>query len=621
MKIFGKRALLVCLFLVLVVGSLVADSKTLLTSEDITGYAIERYEFDVDGKTTGFALKSVIVPSEGDPVWESEEAFIKALDEKRQKLINKQLFLSVEYTYSFSSFSAGVAYYTVTFTIEDSNTLLVLPYPKFDNDETGFLFGIKAKNTNLMGTLGELVFTGYVSQNDGTLESWDDREDLIAIDIDDLSLWESDISITLEYLRQKQSLPEGELDFDITWSEVKLFHDVKLSMSTWGDLNPSEMNEFNYEIGISGLNILGTTIGLTTWGNFNPTPGFGTMNPEAYGFTWVYGPFYQNGGRYTLSNTIEHNYVNPDPSEEEAEDDEFFAPTLNNVYTNTVLTYHDVTFLAHPFSFNMGVETNKLDSVTNLNNVTLSSTLGTLFNLPFGLTWDSSVKAVAEYYEAVDPLSYHFEYTNILSNDGSIDYVSHKMRKGLLFSLMHVHHQYPQEEYEENSYWYLENSITWFPFIFWRINPSIRVNGFYAEHTKLEFLPSTESEEDVSEYFRGYLSRSSSSAMEHAEGAIPWGIILNMNLTIDFIDFGFAKSYATPFLDVGIFGDPDAPEGYVKMASAGLEGWGVLDRFPSHPIRVALGFNLFDVLDAVVHKTIGIRDVEWELSIGFELYF
>ena len=89
---------------------------------------------------------------------------------------------------------------------------------------------------------------------------------------------------------------------------------------------------------------------------------------------------------------------------------------------------------------------------------------------------------------------------------------------------------------------------------------------------------------------------------------------------MEFIDFGFAKSYANPFLDIGIFGDPNAENGYSILASAGLEGWGVLKRFPSHPIRAALGFNLFDVAE-LLQKKRSFTDVEWEISISFELYY
>ncbi len=53
-----------------------------------------------------------------------------------------------------------------------------------------------------------------------------------------------------------------------------------------------------------------------------------------------------------------------------------------------------------------------------------------------------------------------------------------------------------------------------------------------------------------------------------------------------------------------------------------MEGWGgVLDRFPSHPMRVSLGFNLFDVMDAMKGTLDPPLDVEWELSVSFELYF
>jgi len=51
-----------------------------------------------------------------------------------------------------------------------------------------------------------------------------------------------------------------------------------------------------------------------------------------------------------------------------------------------------------------------------------------------------------------------------------------------------------------------------------------------------------------------------------------------------------------------------------------MEGWGVLKRFPSHPMRVALGFNLFDVYDALQGR-MEPMEVEWELSVSFGLYF
>ena len=101
---------------------------------------------------------------------------------------------------------------------------------------------------------------------------------------------------------------------------------------------------------------------------------------------------------------------------------------------------------------------------------------------------------------------------------------------------------------------------------------------------------------------------------------LTYGAVMNLNLTIDFIDFGFAKSYAVPFLDIGVFGDPAAENGRVLLANVGLEGWGVLKKFPSHPMRVALGMNFFDLMEAFKGER-EASDVEWKLTISFELYY
>ena len=595
-----KQALLICLFLLLFIGGLTADSDALLTSDDITGYAIESYEFKVSGKTTQFALRSAIIPVDGDPVWETEDAFLKALDAKRQTLINKQLFLSVEYEYTFTSFSNGIAYYTVTFFIEDSNTFIVLPYPKFDNDETGLLLGIKAKDTNLLGTFGLLNLTVYTSQNDGTLESWDNREDHLEFDITGVAVGQTKLSLNFLYERQKTSNPDGKIEYDIDWTGIRLL-DTKLAFSFDGVVNPNAAQQFNYDISWTGLDLFGTRLNLKTWAEYDPSSGFEQMNPDIQGFSWAYGPFKQNEGRYTLSNLLEWNN------------------DLTNLKTETNLIQHDLKLLTRPLSFKITLLTNKKVEGEYLDDATLSATLGTNVKIPFiGWRWSTAFSPGVEYLYGTESLAQYLEYTNTLSNGGRINFLSSKdkFREGLIFNFKHVYRDYQSDE--SKSYWYMESNVTWFPFVIWRFNPHLRFNGFYSGlNSKLyDFLPSDDKK--VHDYYRGYLTRSNAITFE--DGPIPYGGVLNLNLMMEFIDFGFAKSYANPFLDIGVFGNPDAEKGYSLLATAGMEGWGVLDRFPSHPMRIALGFNLFDVMDAM-EGNIEPLDVEWELSMSFELFF
>ncbi len=603
MKLHTKwLALSILVALVSLFSLAASENQITLTVDEVKGFSIAEYEFVVSGKTTKAALRNAIVPSSSESVYKTEQALVQALNSKRQTLVNKQLFLNVEYSYKLTSYVDGIAYYTVTFYVEDSKTLLALPYPKFDNDKTGFLFGIKAKDTNLFGTFGLLNFTGYVSQNDGTLESWDNRKDYLEFDIKDVAIRDSKLSLNFLYEREKTTKPDGRIKYDIDWLNLR-FKETRFSFSVDGIIDPIATQEFNYEVLWTGLKLFGKRLNFKIWAENKPTSNFAEMNPNIQGFSWSYGPFKQNDGRYTLSNALEWN------------------TNLTNFKTETSLVQHDLTFFTRPLSFKIDFITNKKVDQEYINDATLSSTLGTNFKLPLtGVTWATSVTPGMEYRHTKDTLAYYWEYTNTLSNRGSINFISnkHKFREGIVFNFKHVYRDYQQVEYEYLSYWYAESNITWFPLIIGPFNPNLRFNGFYSglNPKKYYFLPSEN--KNVSEYFRGYLSRS--SAITYEDGLIPYGGVLNLNLTMEFIDFGFAKSYANPFLDIGIFGDPNSEDGYSLLASAGLEGWGVLRRFPSHPMRAALGFNLFDVVEAVQKKR-AITDVEWELSISFELYY
>jgi hypothetical protein len=380
--------------------------------------------------------------------------------------------------------------------------------------------------------------------------------------------------------------------------------ETKLAFSFDGVIDPSApTQQFDYDISWTGLKLFGTKLNLKTWAEYDPSSRFEQMNPDIHGFSWAYGPFKQNEGRYTLNNLFEWN------------------TGLTNVKTETNLIQHDLKLFTRPLSFKITLLTNKKVELENIQDATLSTTLGTNFKLPFiGWRWTTSFSPGVEYQYGRESLAQYLEYTNTISNGGRVNFLSSKdkFREGFIFNFKHVYRDYQGEDFEYKSYWYVESNITWFPFVIWRFNPHLRFNGFYSglNPKKYYFLPSEN--KNVSEYYRGYLSRSNAITFEN--GTIPYGGVLNLNLMMEFIDFGFAKSYANPFLDIGIFGNPDAEEGYSLLATAGMEGWGVLDRFPSHPMRIALGFNLFDVMDAV-KGTIDPLDVEWELSVSFELFF
>jgi hypothetical protein len=559
----SRRAIWISIIIVIAtIVPLFAEGEVLVSTDQVLAYEIVDYAFKVDGKTTKYALRNAIIPAGGDPLFKSMDAMVKALDEKRQTLINRRVFLSVEYTYELEAFIKGVAKYRVTFYIEDASTFLALPYPKFDNDRTGLLLGVKAKDTNFFGTFGELIFTGYVAQNDGGLTGWDKRKDFIELSLSNLMIRNVSFDLRFAYEHEKNSGNLGSVDFSV---------------------------------GVAGMKLMGIGLGLSVWGEWTPTSDFKQWNPEEMGISLTYGPFLQNGATYTLNTTVE------------------LIDAMERLHTNTVMSQQGLSFFSHPISFNIAAETYNHVDETTMERVNLSSLLGTTFRLPFRFSWNTSVTGLIEYARSLDSVRTSLKYSNTLSYS-AINYYD-DLRKGVSFSLNHTYQYYP--EYTSDTHWYTEGTITLFPFISGPFNPNMRIGAFYAQGKDQPFLPSS-NKNVMDDYLRGYLSTSPQGT--YAEKNLPWGGLLNFNFTMKFIDLGFVRTYINPFVDIGLFANPDEESGMTLLASGGIEGWGVLRRFPSYPIRGSLGFNLIDVKDFFA-GTKRANEIEWELFIGFDLFF
>ncbi len=147
-----------------------------------SAYRINEYSFDVDGKTKKVVLSEFI----GEPgdTFGSEDELKKFLDDKRQQLLNKRVFLSVEYTYELQQ--TGIDEYdaNVVFHVKDSKTFIVIPFPKYDSNY-GFSFKAKAKDTNFLGTFTTMESTAVITQQDNSFEEslvqWDFSVDSLRI--------------------------------------------------------------------------------------------------------------------------------------------------------------------------------------------------------------------------------------------------------------------------------------------------------------------------------------------------------------------------------------------------------------------------------------------------------
>lgn len=547
--------------------SLLFAGEPLVSVDQVTGYVIESYDFVVKGKTKDFALRREVVPPAGDPTFSSEEAMKQALVDKKQKLINKRIFTSVDFTYALSSYSKGIASYAVTFFIEDASTFLAIPYPKFDNDQIGLRLGVKIYDKNLFGTFSDLYMVGHISQGNGGLTGWENREDYLEMTITDLPIGKTLLDFSFDYSQTKNSTNGGDVDFSINWTGIKLF---------------------------------GTNFSIEPWGKFDPSSDFTTWNPDEYGVIWTLGPFFQNEGQYSLYNKLK------------------LYDESKNLYTLTYINQLGLSIFTHPISFNISTETDTILGSETLNYLNLGATVGTGFQLPFGLYWSTSFGSFVHY----KPNNLVLPYSHLFSNTISKSKINWEgnFRKGSSFSLKYATETYPQVEYESSSYWYIESEFSYFPIATKHFNPSIQFIGYRTNSEGGDhryFIPS-DSDEDIDDYFRGYLSSTISDM--NLETGSPYGAIFNINLSMTFIDFGFANTYANPFLDIGFFEDPANPGELLVLSSAGAEGYVIFDKFPSYPIRGSLGFNLSDVKKAL-NDEISISDVEFELTIGMGLFF
>ncbi len=602
-----RKHIILILALVLLIGAFLwADDTVLLTTEDVHTWEIGEYRFEVDGKTKAMVLRQLVIPSDGDPLFDSEEKMIGALNAKRQTLINQRLFTDVSYSYELIAYNNGVATYAVTFYIVDSKTLLIVPYPKFSNDKIGLTMGVKAFEKNILGMMGTLTLTASTSQNDGGVTGWDKRRDILELGITGLPVGSASANFTVGYDKVKSEDPS--LTLKTSFSNIKLFGPSLGFGVNYAHVAGSSKTDFDFTAGLTKIKILGVTMSLGAYGEFTPLKDFSKWNPVKWGITSSYGPFNQNGGRYTLATKVEFNKYSQTKEK------------FQNLLISNTLTQHGLHFFKYPISFNMGLDINKPTEAMVVSSATLTTKLGTSFTLPFGIRASVATQPRFEYSKAIDfedgkVLPIAFLTTGSLSS-GSINWDGN-FRRGHTFSFSYERKDYIQKN-NEKDYWFFETSLSYFPFAAYHMNPSLQVVGFATNgEVKRKFLPSATKE--MGDYFRGFLTASSALA-EVNKKDLAWGFIGAVNFTTDFINFGFAKSYASPYVEVGVFADETDEKGYQLVSTIGLDGWIIFNKHTSYPIRGSLGFNLEDVTKAFADE-ISWKDVEWELFIGFDLHF
>ncbi|MFA6845371.1 MAG: hypothetical protein WCR02_06570 [Sphaerochaetaceae bacterium] len=530
-------------------------------------YLIESYQFTITGKTSESALRSSLIP-EGNEFFPSEEAMVANLEAKKQTLVNKRIFSSVEYTYTLTNESKGTRFYKVHFIISDSETLFQLPYGKYDSNY-GLRAGLKLYNNNLFGQLADMYWVVHTTQNDNSFKKGTYYS---ALDLNNILIGK----------KAKFGL------------HAKFNYDISTVTNTY----------FYFNVSTQNLILDHKPIDFNPWFYLNPLDG---SNTGRWGFTEIgnisnFGPFAMVLGGFSIYNKTK------------------ITPVDETVSTLTYFRFHGLKIAKKNFDFRFSVESNgTTDGV--LSSIRIGETIGVNFTLFNCLNWYNEVSQYNKMYPN-SPLLYEFslQWGSTLSQS-SINWVGN-FRKGLSLKIHSEIEWFPKptyqgRPYEDSTWYYIEAMVTWFPFATSWFNPSFRLTGTQSNVAQY-FLPDN-TDELFADYMRGIRLDNQyvySSTKKEKKTAFAF----NCNLTSSFITLrNFAHTYANPFIDLGLVNDSLEDGKYVFLSSVGLEGIVILDKYPSFPLRASLGINLDDLIKKFKGTLSG--SMEYELFLGMYFFF
>lgn len=192
------------------------------------------YSFEITGKTNENFLREVVVPKETEE-FATEEELDAALEEKRQFLLNKRIFMDIVYQRSIGEAEDGVRPCHVHFLIDDAYTKLFLPYAKFDSNY-GARLGLKVYNKNLFGRFAYLYWVAHVSQNDLSFEK---PSIYSRLTVSDLPVYGMLFDVGIEFLADLLRPTDSYMKFDISSKNIAI-GPVPVAVHPWFTINPDK---------------------------------------------------------------------------------------------------------------------------------------------------------------------------------------------------------------------------------------------------------------------------------------------------------------------------------------------------------------------------------------------
>jgi len=611
LKIYS-RILVVLLMLLVSIATIGA-----VENQDLF-HIIAYYSIEVEGKSNEKLLKDMIAPPGGDPPYATVEAMVQALEAKRNRLNNMRIFEEVSYTYEAIHADNTAIRYRVKFFIDDAFSFIAIPYPKYDSNY-GFRLGLKAYDKNLFGSFADLYFVVNTTQIDS---SWEDYDWFSEISVSNIPVGKSSIDIEGEF----EAVQHGSTLHDVFWTAKIDWTGIPLAQTTFDfhvdvDENTDTTDEFDKMLTTSaqwnGLPWFNSLLNVRPSMHFKQAEGETEWDVDSASFFSSVNPIRINGETYVFTNTMKlkfpHDYVQQ----------------------TSRLSLVDAAVLGMPVSFWISADNYfDMDDQAFYNNTyTVGTSLG--FKLPLNIGYSGSYEA--SFRDAFTTRLNHIPVVSMTQtvSFGNVNW-KNNFRRGLKGSVIgKADYAFFSREFDRFDYlkYSVEGELEAYLNLGKRFGLSTRGMGFYShvpsfdwydDQTFPTFLPSSET--SASEKLRGILDDTYEEAVGEGDYQ-KLGAVLNMDATLMFIKFkGFAEGFMSAFMDVGIFTDTRSTDDSVDwnditlFKTIGIEGYGIMDKFPSYPIRGSLGFNLDDVVSHF-KGDIGFTDIEFELTIGMGLHY
>ena len=556
-----------------------------------TTYVISNYHFDVDGKTQKRVLSDLIIPDEKEE-FSSEEELVNALAAKRQALVNKRLFKSVSYEYSFSESTDEVIFVDVTFKIVDAKTFLFVPYPKYDSN-SGTTINAKIRDKNMMGTFATLNGDVEALFRDG---DWSSPDIKGVFDINNLIIGDTFFSIKMKVSGSwRDSNPYYYLG--TTVSNIPFFWGTWFDLNTYVEKN-GDGNKVYLSSSHNGVKILGVGITPSISGEFYtnaPSSNYFTPNISIGGINlWGVSLGFSSSVKFT--GTAESEYKSYQPVYyENGISASFGGKFLNGLSSSITTKYTPEAALNVLNSFNYslsGATTLHLYENVYMNHEGKVNYFDTGVGISQNVTIGNRISITPKITEYIrtkltesDPIFSRFYTISASATGNYINWIGN-FREGFAYS------------FSLDESWNLETTVrtanysrSHFDFTYFKLfgnwfNPSMRVAINYQ----------------VNDSGYGYIFGSYGNVGEEVRGVLNkrisdnnmLAIVANLNLLTVFPMpkiFDFADYYASVFLDYALVKQNSESE-YQHHYGFGVEGIGIFKEYPSYPIRLSIGIDL-----------------------------